>query len=283
VLSVIGRKLLVLRVLSVLSVAVVAGHLVQSMRHTPVGPFVETASIPDQIAESLPTLTGLTAIAASSSGGDPACALRLDLAVAPDAIIDLTLSAPCNLGERVVIRHSGLEFTGSIGADGRLIAQVPAMEPDALVAAYVGGSEIVLGKIAVPDVSEFLRVGVHLPAFARFDMRAEEAGQVYVASNHSSGDDPHRIIWLGQGKTEEPLVSQVYSVALRDFGRPELTVELRITPETCGRTLAAEIVTSRSGKVAQTTRDVAVPLCGTAGDILLLKNLLPDLTLVTPE
>jgi hypothetical protein len=277
---VIGRKLFALRVASVLSVAIAAGHLVQSMAHAPVG---EAALALDPIATGLPTLSGITTVAAISSGSDPACALHLDLATAAEAMIDLSLSAPCNLGERVVIRHSGLAFTGSIGADGKLHAQVPALTQDALVAAYVGSSEIVLGKIAVPEVEDFLRIAVHLPAFAKFDLRADEGGQVYVASKTTPGNVPHRIIWLGQGKTEDQLVSQVYSVALREYANPELTVELRITPETCGRTVTAEIVTSRSGRLTQSVRDVAVPLCGTAGDILLLKNLLPDLTLATPE
>ena len=276
----IGRKRLALRVVSVFTVAMAAGHLVQSMPHEPVG--VATPA-QEQIATGLPILTGMTAVAASTSGTDPACALSLDLAAAPNAMIDLSLSAPCNLGERVVIRHSGLAFTDSIGADGRLRAQVPALEPDALVAAYVGSSKIVLGKVAVPEVADFLRVGVHLPALARFDLRADDNGQVFVASKTTPGSNPPRIVWLGQGKTEDPLVSQVYSVALRDFANPELTVELRIAPDTCGRTLTAEIVTSRSGRITRSVRDVAVPLCGSAGDILLLKNLLPDLTLATPE
>lgn len=276
----IGHKLFALRVAAVLSVAVAAGHLVQSMPRAPAG---EVTSALDPIATGLPTLSGITVVAATSSGSDPACALHLDLATAAEAMIDLSLSAPCNLGEPVVIRHSGLVFSGSIGADGKLRAQVPALTQDALVAAYVGSSEIVLGKIAVPEVEDFLRIAVHLPASAIFDLRADEGGQVYVASKTTPGNDPHRIIWLGQGKTEDRLVSQVYSVALREYASPELTVELRITPETCGRTIAAEIVTSRSGRLTQSVRDVAVPLCGMAGDILLLKNLLPDLTLATPE
>lgn len=279
----IGRKLLALRVFWVLAVAMTAGHVVQSMRPVPVGLASAGTSISDQMATGLPTVSGLTAVAATTSGDDPACTLRLDLVTAPEAMIDLSLSAPCNLGERVVIRHSGLEFTGSIGADGRLRAQVPALQPEALVAVYVGGSEIVLGKIAVPEVAEFLRVAIHLPSFAQFDLRADEGGQVYVASKTTPGNGKHRIVWLGQGKTDNPLVSQVYSVPLREFSNPEVTAELRITPATCGQTLAAEIVTSRSGRITRTVREVAVPLCGTAGDILVLKNLLPDLTLATPE
>lgn len=198
-------------------------------------------------------------------------------------MIDLALSAPCNLGERVVVRHAGMAFAETIGADGQLRLQLPAMAADATVAAYVGNAEVVLGKVTVSDVAEYLRLAVQMPGTARFGLRAEEQGQVFVAKSAALDGAAHRITELGQAKIDDPLLSQVYSVALRDYATPELTVELRITPETCGRTLTAEVTLSRFGKAEQTHPSVSVPLCGTSGDILLLKNLLPDLTLASPE
>lgn len=275
-------RLLAIRIIAVLSVAFAAGHMVQSMRDAPLAASAGIAAAGDDPAE-MPALSGIRAVSATTSGADTACAVRLDLAAAPEAMIALSLYAPCNMGEEVVIRHSGLAFSGSIGADGGLRLSLPAMTTEALVAAYVGNSEIVLGKVAVADVKEYFRLAVHMPSETRFDLRADEDGQVYVASRQVPGMGPHRVLQLGQGRTENQLVTLVYSAALKDMGQPELTVELRITPETCGRTISAEIITSRLGRADHVGRDVTVPLCGTSGDILLLKNLLPDMTLASPE
>ena len=272
-----------LRVVAVLAVAFAAGHVVQTLRPLPPQTAALAEDAPQPAKAALPQLSGITAVSATTAGDDPACGLDLRLKNAPGAMIDLSLSAPCNMGERVVFRHAGLAFTETIGADGELQLQIPAMATEAQVTAYVGSSEVVLGKISVPDVAEYLRLAVQMAGSARFDLRADEQGQVFVAKSAGLEGAPHRITTLGQARMDDPLLSQVYSVALRDFASPVLTVELGITPETCGRTLAAEVVLSRFGKALQSSRSVAVPLCGTSGDILLLKNLLPDLTLDAKE
>ncbi len=280
----LARSIMALRIVAVLAVAFAAGHVVQTLRPLPQETAAASAiDAPQPVLAELPQLAGIVAVSATTTGDDPACALGLRLENAPGAMIDLSLSAPCNMGERVVFRHAGLAFTETIGADGQVQVQLPAMTADALVAAYVGSSEVVLGKISVPDMAEYLRLAVQIAGSARFDLRADEQGQVFVAKSAGLEGAPHRITTLGQARMEDPLLSQVYSVALRDFASPELTVELGITPETCGRTLAAEVVVSRFGKALRSSRSVAVPLCGTSGDILLLKNLLPDLTLDAPE
>lgn len=276
-------RLLALRVAAVFSVAVAAGHMVQAMRGPNVGAKVPGVLVDASEATELPGLSGIAPVSATTTGDDPVCALRLDLAAAPEAMIDLTLRAPCSIGESVEIRHSGLAFSGSIPADGRLQVSVPAMTANALVAAYVGKSEIILGRVAVTEVERFFRLAVHMPAEIQFDLRADEDGQVFTASGQMTGTGLQRVLQLGQRRVEDGLISQVYSATLMDPGNPELTAEVRITPETCGRTVSAEVITSRAGRVTHDLREVAMPLCGTSGDILLLKNLLPDVTLATPE
>lgn len=279
----IGQFIVVLRVVAVLALALAAGHLVQSLRPE-LRDMAAAAKTPAPAAEAeLPQLAGITTVSATASGTDAACDMRLELSPAPAAMIRLSLAAPCHAGERVVIRHAGLAFSEMLGADGRLRLQVPALTTDALVAAYVGSSEIVLGQIEIAEVADYLRLAVQIPTPARFDLRADEGGQVFVARTATPGSAAQRITAFGQTRMEDALLSQVYSVALRDLAAPDLTVELRITPDICGRTLAANILLSRHGEVTQSVRKVAVPLCGTSGDILLLKNLLPDLTLAAPK
>jgi hypothetical protein len=65
--------------------------------------------------------------------------------------------------------------------------------------------------------------------------------------------------------------------------QPRLSVEVRITDQSCGRSFLAETRISQGGTVIAQTLPIAVPICGTTGDILVLKNLVPDTTLALPK
>lgn len=276
-----GRKRAV-RIIAVLAVALAAGQVAESLRH-PVqnaAPLVEPAA-EGPLADGLPVLSGITSVAATTT--DPAitrCALSLDLSAAPAAMIDLVLTAPCNRGERVVIRHAGLSFTAVTSPDGTLRLQLPALEPEALVAAYFDGSEIALAKVAVPDANDHVRFALQMAHAVQFALRAEGPGQVNVGSSQRPIDNaPLRVLSFGEGTVAQPLLAQVYSYAAADPVAANVTVEIKITADTCGRTLPAETLLARDGKVTLTRLAVAMPLCGTSGNILVLKNLLSDPTL----
>ena len=286
----IGRKLLFLRLFAVLSVALAAGHFVQSGR---------TAGFVDDLAQAgesldpsqsgtsgigLPLLSDITPVAGTiDATGQDGCAVKLALAPAPGAMIDLALTAPCNPGERVVVRHSGLSFSAVITGEGQLRLRLPALEVDALVATYLEGSEIVLAKVKVPQAAGYFRFVVQMPFPSQFDLRAKEGEQVYVSGTVGVDGGQRRILTLGTMKSANPLLSQIYSVLKADLSAPELTVELRISGETCGKILPAETILSNGGVISRKRFDVTVPPCGASGDILLLKNLLADLTLTVPE
>jgi hypothetical protein len=296
-----GRKR-VLRVVSVLSVALAAGHLVESLRASAV---TRDAGTLDSLARSegvadlpgtalpnsasltaggfgdLPPLMGITSVASAPDlRGDLPCSPALSLAASADAMIDLALVAPCNLGQRVVIRHSGLSFTAQTGADGRLSLRLPALESDALVTAYFEGSEMAIAKVEVPGLEKLVRFGFQAPFPLQFDLRADVAGQVYSGRVASAARDGSRkILTLGAVDVSQPMLAQVYTFPEADPGTADLTVELRITSETCSRTFQAETILSQDGVATLNGLPIAVPLCGTSGDILVLKNLVSDPTL----
>jgi hypothetical protein len=279
-----GRKRAV-RIIAVLSVALAAGQVAESMRHpvqnaAPLGE-PAMAALPD---DGLPPLSGITPVAATTTGrATPHCAPSLDLATAPFAMIDLELNAPCNKAERVVIRHAGLSFTAVTSPEGTLRLQLPALEPEALVAAYFDGSQIALGKIAIPDATDHIRFAVQMPYSVDFVLRAEDLDQPDIGNSRNAYEAPPSVLSLGQGAVAQPLRAQVYSYPAADAAAANVMVEIRISAETCGRTLSAETLLARGGKVTQTKLAVAMPLCGTASDILVLKNLLSDLTLAAPR
>lgn len=123
-----------------------------------------------------------------------------------------------------------------------------------------------------------------MPPSAQFALRAEGAGQVQVGSSLRASDNASlRVLSVGDGTVVQPLLAQVYSYSAADAAAANVTVEIKITADTCGRTLPAETLLARGGKVTLSRLSVAMPLCGTSGDILVLKNLLSDMTLAAPR
>jgi hypothetical protein len=296
----IGRKRL-LRVTAVLSVAVATGQTVESLRSSasvaeasgaaPVGLLALNEHLPSSAslypggAAPLPDLIGITSVAASSvKQSSDGCAPVLSLAAAEGAMIDLSLDAPCHAGERIVIRHSGISFTSAMGLDGRLSLSLPALESEALVAAYFEGSAIALATVMVPEVAEKSRFAFQAPFPVTFELRAEEGDTIHVGGSSISGRAASgRIVTLGSEAVAQPLLAQVYTYPGIDLGSSEVSVEVRITDQTCSRSFVAETRISQGGAVTAQTLPFAVPICGTSGDILLLKNLVPDPTLAAPN
>ncbi len=301
-----GRKR-ILRVISVLSVAVAAGHLVENMRSTASpwnlpsersGPLdgrsgQGTATAPSGLPRAaslsadgdMPQLMGITPVAATAdTGSQTACVPTVTLAAAEDASIDLALDAPCNQGQRVVIRHAGLSFTAKTGPDGKLAQRLPALDDEALVAVYFENSEMALATVSVPEMAGLTRFAFQAPFPVQFDLRAEEAGRVYSGRGAQAAQDGSRKIrLLGTASVSDPILSQVYTFPGTDLTAANLTVELRITPETCGNSYLGETVLSRGGNTVRGSLPLSLPLCGTAGDILVLKNLLGPLTLAASD
>jgi len=269
----IGIKPL-LRIVSVLAVAVAAGHAVETLR----GPVDagDAAAPPGSLdlavqPAGMGRVTGITPVAATTEAAVPdACAISLRLTARPGAMIDLALSAPCNAGERVVLRHAGLAFTAMTGPDGRLRQTIPAFSADAMVAAYLDGSGIALASVTVPDLAAVSRFAVQVPWPAQFDLRVDAPGGGGITT-------------LGAPLMPAPILIQVYTGPSRDLAATDPSLELRITEDVCGRTIPVATLLAHRGKLTRSSISARLPLCGTTGDILVLKNLLPAPTLDPPR
>jgi hypothetical protein len=294
-----GIRGMVLRGAAVLSVALAAGQLVHflrpdapqaALRYEPPQMIAtagadlavpKSASLNSSLRASEPDLIGITPIAADLVPVDK-CATALRLAPAPGAMIDLALTAPCNRAERIVIRHAGLSFTATTDQNGAARLQIPALEPEAVVTVYLTGSAIALARLDVPEAAQLRRFAFQWASTETFTLRVTEGDQLYVAGPGTPAA-PSKVLSLGVASVQDPLLAQVYTYPTDPGTRTDLSVELRVGPTTCGRTLSTRTLTSASGQVVLTEFPVAVPLCGTSGDILVLKNLAPDLTLATPN
>ena len=289
------KKQKILRVVSVLAVAFAVGHLVESMKKpVPSGSFIAaeaTAQSPRPVlADSgLPLsasmasglgrseVMAITSVAASvpeASLND--CTASLDLAAQPGGILNVLVNAPCHKGERVVIRHAGLNFTARISIDGKAALQFPALQTDAMVTGFLRNSEVVVSSVTVSDAADFQRFALQWTAADVFNLRVSEGDRIYVGDRRARNQPGSQTIRsLGDTLVEDPMFAEIYSYP-RDASTPvDITVEVRVTPQTCGNSLVAETISSSAGKVQINEIPVQIPACDAVGDILVLKNLAP--------
>ena len=301
----LGKK--VLRVAAALAVAAVAAHTAERLKapaveqsllvsaaqlaksdiapDRPTGSAVpKSASLSSPAQDRIGELTGITPVAATTppAGGDR-CRPDLQLSALPGAMIHLSLAAPCNRGERFIVRHAGLAFTARTQADGLATVTLPALRTDALVAVYLKDSRLALGKVAVPDATAYARFALVWELPTELELRVTDGSKVLVGTTTPTGGSEQRVISLGLATVQSPVLARVYSVPGPDLGDADITGELRITTASCGRTLRVDTVYSVAGIATHAARAVSVPLCGSAGDILVLKNLAPALKLAAPK
>lgn len=299
-----GKKFL--RIAAAIAVAFVAAHTAESRKGqenqqslmasverdaesvavtgATVSPLPVSASMEVSPDAGLGELTGITSVAAvvPPEAGDH-CRPAMQLSAVEGAMIHLSLSAPCNRNQRIVVRHSGLSFAVRTQTDGAATVLFPAMKPDATVAVYLADARLVLGKVAVPEITRFSRIAVMWEWPAEVALRVTDGDKVLVGTPPRIGSTAPDVFSLGTPDVQSPVMAEVYSVPGRHLEQAELTGELRITPASCGRTLRLDTVRSDAGVTSVSEQFVPVPLCGTAGDILLLKNLGADLTLSLPK
>jgi len=214
-----------------------------------------------------------------------ACPVNLDLIPEAQAMVGITLVAPCHMNERVVLRHAGLAVTARTNATGSLFVTLPAMQVQADVSVLFADQTTVAAEIAVPELATVRRFGVQWMAEDAFQLQALENGAAYGSPHHMSAANPGAGVTpasgamsvLGDAGVDRPMLAQIYTYPADPKGRVEVIVEAQVTEATCNRDLLGETITSVGGKATVTDLTVATPTCDAVGDILVLKNLAPDL------
>jgi hypothetical protein len=219
-----------------------------------------------------------------------ACNTTLDLMAEPNAMIGITLVAPCQPNQRVVLRQGGLVVTAMTTSTGALFTAVPAFETLAVVEVAFTDGEKHSAEIAVPELANLRRFGVQWQADDAFQVHAFENGASYGEPGHISAVDPNRplagmpakggfMTLAGDSTTENPLLAEVYTYPADPTAKPEIVVEAAVTEKTCGRELLAETLSSMGGTLFVTDLTLAMPECDAIGDYLVLKNLVLDLNM----
>lgn len=315
------------RVIAVLAVALAAGHLAQNMGNKPAAKPAASAELakqptkietvaagPETAPQSLtakpealaplpaaplaapvaalmaPVETPVVQPPATQTSTVQACDATLDLLVEQNAMIGITLIAPCNPNQRVVLRHGGLAVTGQTTSTGALFTALPALESAGTVEASFADGTNIRGEISVPELAALRRFGVQWQADDAFQVHAFEGGAGYGDAGHVSAVDPHRPIpglaarggflsLLGDATTTNPLLAEIYTFPANPGADTEVVVEAAVTDATCGRELLAETLTSTGGNAFVTDLTLAMPDCDAVGDYMVLKNLVLELNM----
>lgn len=328
------------RGVSVLAVALAAGHLVQNMTQEPqavmatealptsiqpvaagpekatpkpaiastMGAETELAALTDEVEPNPPVLPVAPTVAPSAAqtpepvldpnqpevpesgvaAGGADCDVTLDLMEEPNAMIGITLLSPCNPNERIVLRHAGLAIAAKMTATGSLFLSLPALEADAALSILFADGKTVEASIPMPDVAKLRRFGVQWMADDTFQIQALENGATYGAPGNISAANPGKLALaapqtggylsiLGDSTVDLPMLAEVYTFPMDQQTPVDVTVEAAVTEKTCGRELLGETITAFGGTVYITDLTLATPECDALGDILVLKNLVPDL------
>lgn len=216
-----------------------------------------------------------------------ACPVQLDLVPQPGAMLGLTLLAPCRAGERVVLRHAGLAVTARTSASGSLFLTLPAIEADARVSVLFGDGVMADAALAVPELANLRRFAVQWLDKDAFQLHAFSGGADYGMPGHISAarpgvpTDDGFLTLLGDDSVALPMLAEVFTFP--HDAATSLVIEAAVTEATCGRELLGETLISAAGSAEVTDLTVAMPDCAAIGDILVLKNLVPDLKIAAAK
>lgn len=219
-----------------------------------------------------------------------ACPVSLELANADNALIAVTLVAPCHADERVVLKHAGLTVTAKTTLTGALFTDLPALVQDAKVEVMFKDTTAVSASVAVPELATLRRFAVQWQQDDAFQLHAFEDGSDFGGPGDVSQTNLHQpmagapsaggfLTLLGDATTDLPMLAQVYTYPKDSQIKPEIVIEAAVTEASCGRELLGQTLQTSAGAVKVSDMSLAMPECDAVGDYLVLKNLVPDMNI----
>ncbi|GLS86278.1 hypothetical protein GCM10010873_12520 [Cypionkella aquatica] len=219
-----------------------------------------------------------------------ACPVTLELANSENALIAVTLISPCHANERVVLKHAGLTISAKTTLTGALFTDLPALEQDASVEVMFKDNTSVQASVAVPELASLRRFAVQWQQDDAFQLHGFEDASDFGGAGDVSAATPHQpaagvpakggfLTVLGEVSTDLPMLAQVYTYPKDSKANAEIVIEAAVTDATCGRELLGQTLQTANGAVKITDMSLAMPECDAVGDYLVLKNLVPDMTI----
>ncbi|WP_372886469.1 hypothetical protein [Shimia sp.] len=224
--------------------------------------------------------------------------LECDSALIADAsaaaMVRLSLSAPCQAGERVTFHHGGLKFTEIVGGNGRLDLVIPALGEQAVFVVTFANGEGVATRTEISSLSLYDRVAVQTTGDSGVQLHALEFDADYGSAGHVWRDQPRDVTAVAHGSggfltrlgnpdAPEAAMAEVYTFPSRSSagaGLVRISLEAEIGRNNCARDVSATTFELRQdGGLRVREVSLSVPDCDAAGEFLVLKNLMEDLTI----
>lgn len=250
-------------------------------------PMLQTATVEivSQNATTPDTAPSMPAILADTAS---ACQITLDLLQDDNAMIGMTLLAPCLPDQDLLISHAGLVFSAKTMASGSLFLTLPALTAEAKVAVQFSNGETAEAMISTPDIKSMRRFAVQWPESDGFSVHAYEGAAGFDDPGHIWVENlatplpakPQKtgyLTLLGDRSTNLPMLAQVYTFPNQT--KSEIIVEAAVTENNCGFDLMGDAISSLGGSLEKTEITVAMPDCTAIGDYVQLPDLAPDLKL----
>lgn len=192
------------------------------------------------------------------------CPVTLDAFAAADAMLSLSLSAPCHPNQTVVVQHGGLSVTYLTTATGALFADIPALESTGALTIRMPDGAEARASAPVPELAAIRRLAVQWMVEDRFSL---------------SGDGA--LVTLGTMSGPAPMLAQV--ITLPSAAGTPPAIEAEVTRDTCGRELLGEVLYSELGRVTRADLSIAMPDCDGMGGFVALNNPIPDMKLAATD
>lgn len=231
-----------------------------------------------------PTPDGSPALAAADAldPAAPACTADMALIAQPGAMLDMGLLAPCQISERVIIRHGKLVVTGKTSSSGTLIASVPALSNPAEVTILFANGTEVTQSIEVPDLADFDRFAVQWMEDDAFQLQALASGATLGGEGHVSAMAPGKpsaggnfLSIIGDDSAERPILAEVYTWPAKTpalSGKVNLSIEAAVTAATCDREILGETLQLTRGALLVRELSFEMPGCDAVGEFVVLQN-----------
>ena len=246
--------------------------------------FMDVVSQNATASDAAPSMPAIVDASVPSDG----CQITLDLLDDDNAMIGMTLMAPCLPDTDVLIAHAGLVFSAKTMASGSLFLSLPAMTEEAKVSVKFSGGEVAESSISIPEIRSMRRFAVQWPEKDGFSLHAYEGKAEFDDPGHiwaenlatprpAEVQETGFLTLLGDGSTQMPMLAQVYTYPAQT--KSEIVVEAAVTENNCGFDLMGDALSSVGGTLEKTEITVAMPDCSAIGDYVQLPDLAPDLKL----